>query len=255
MNEIVAQVEPVHDMQVSRSPKVILDEAQIAAKALKDVISKKEKPVKFNGEQYLEFEDWQTIAKFYGLVCSTLEPEEIMVDGVVGAKAKAQVVDVKTGQVIGQAAAWCLRDEPNWRNKPLYQLGSMAQTRAGSKALRNLLSWVVVLAGYKTTPAEEIQGEISNDANEPSRPLNSVPEHNRVIGNDSDVVHDILDKLVAMHHGNQEEVEEHLKQLTTNPATGRWVKVSDLERIASTNPKWISVIHSKVVGAFNNANR
>ena len=32
----------------------------------------------------------------------------------------------------------------------------MAQTRAGAKALRNVLSWVAVLAGYRPTPAEEI---------------------------------------------------------------------------------------------------
>ena len=41
---------------------------------------------------------------------------------------------------------------------PLFQLGSMAQTRANSKVLKNVLSWVVVLAGsgYRTTPAEEL---------------------------------------------------------------------------------------------------
>lgn len=39
---------------------------------------------------------------------------------------------------------------------PQFQLRSMAQTRAGAKALRNALGWVVVLAGYKPTPAEEM---------------------------------------------------------------------------------------------------
>jgi len=37
----------------------------------------------------------------------------------------------------------------------------MAQTRAGAKALRNVLAWVAVLAGYKPTPAEEITDVIS----------------------------------------------------------------------------------------------
>jgi hypothetical protein len=32
----------------------------------------------------------------------------------------------------------------------------MAQTRAGAKAMRNALAWVVVLAGYRPTPAEEL---------------------------------------------------------------------------------------------------
>src|SRR5262249_527648 len=40
---------------------------------------------------------------------------------------------------------------------PMFQLASMAQTRANAKVLRNVLSWVAVLAGYKPTPAEEIE--------------------------------------------------------------------------------------------------
>ena len=34
----------------------------------------------------------------------------------------------------------------------------MAQTRAQAKALRNVLAWVVVMAGYAPTPAEEMDG-------------------------------------------------------------------------------------------------
>src|SRR3990167_3037439 len=34
----------------------------------------------------------------------------------------------------------------------------MAQTRACAKTLRNILGWVVVLAGYRPTPAEEMTG-------------------------------------------------------------------------------------------------
>ena len=41
---------------------------------------------------------------------------------------------------------------------PLFQMASMAQTRACSKVLRNVLSWVAVLAGYSPTPAEELDG-------------------------------------------------------------------------------------------------
>jgi hypothetical protein len=41
----------------------------------------------------------------------------------------------------------------------------MAQTRACAKALRNVLAWVVVLAGYAPTPAEEMEsGEQMDDA-------------------------------------------------------------------------------------------
>ena len=42
--------------------------------------------------------------------------------------------------------------------KPLFQLKSMAQTRACSKVLRQVFAWIVVLAGYRPTPAEEMTG-------------------------------------------------------------------------------------------------
>lgn len=157
MNEVAIIAEVPNDLTVAREPEVVLKEAQRAAACLKDVISKVDKPVIFNGKQYLQFEHWQTIGKFYGLLCSTMKPKQVEIGGVAGAEADSEVIDVRTGRVVGRASAWCLRDEPNWKNKPWYQLGSQAQTRAGAKALRNLLSWVVVLAGYGTTPAEEIE--------------------------------------------------------------------------------------------------
>jgi hypothetical protein len=42
---------------------------------------------------------------------------------------------------------------------PLFQLRSMAQTRACAKSLRNVLSWVFVLAGFKPNIAEELTGD------------------------------------------------------------------------------------------------
>jgi len=46
---------------------------------------------------------------------------------------------------------------------PLFQLMSMAQTRALSKVHSNALRWVVVLAGYNPTPAEEVDGQNTID--------------------------------------------------------------------------------------------
>ena len=159
-------------------PDVVLQNATIAAKALRDVISKKLKPVIINGEQYLEFEDLQLCGQFYGYTVKTGEAVAVEIDGVKGAKAHAGLIDLKTGEIAGGAEAYCMRDEEKWGVRPKYewqgegddrrrvkigeevvpwfQLASMAQTRAGAKAFRNRLAWVVVLAGYKPTPAEEM---------------------------------------------------------------------------------------------------
>ena len=60
------------EIVIHREPALILEEAQKAAKALSDVISKKKKPVIINNEQYLEFEDWMTVARFYGITAKVI---------------------------------------------------------------------------------------------------------------------------------------------------------------------------------------
>lgn len=149
------------DVAIHRPPTKVLEEARQAAHALTDVISKKAKPVKFNGEIYLEFEDWQTVGRFYGITARVRETKYVQYDKVSGFEASADAILVSTGQVISSAESLCLNDESNWAKKPMFQLKSMSQTRACAKALRNVLAWVVVLAGYKPTPAEEMDNVFS----------------------------------------------------------------------------------------------
>jgi len=160
MNNEISVLEPEEfrqrDLAIYREPCEVLAEAKKAADALIGVLSKKKNPVKFGGEQYLEFEDWQTLGKFYGLAVKIANTEPVNLEGVIGFLARAEVVHIATSRVISAAEAMCLNDERNWRGKPLFQLRSMAQTRAGAKAFRNVLAWVVVLAGYKPTPSEEL---------------------------------------------------------------------------------------------------
>ena len=211
-DEALAVIEhgPTSAMAVSRQPEIVLAEAQKAARALKDVIEAKPKKVVFNNETYLEFEDWQTVGRFYGIAPRIVwtKPVEYGAgpNAITGFEAAAEAVHVETGKVVSSAEAMCLTDEEKWRSRPKYawayvlrsggtsvedpgadnimwednpakpgkkrpkkervlvgeevvpmfQLRSMAQTRAGAKALRNALAWVVVLAGYKPTPAEEM---------------------------------------------------------------------------------------------------
>jgi hypothetical protein len=162
MNESSSELmaAPALDLVIHRDPAVVLAEAQRAAAALKDVIGRNQKPVVFAGEQYLEFEDWQTIGRFYGITARVL-PESVRYveyGDVVGYEATAEAYHAESDRVLSIASSMCLSDELNWRRKPLFQLRSMSQTRACCKAMRNVLSWIVVLAGYRPTPAEEMDG-------------------------------------------------------------------------------------------------
>lgn len=198
--------EQAREMSLFRDPESVLQEARQAAKALTNVLALKKNPVVFNDEQYLEFEDWQTLGRFFGLTAKATSSTYVNYGGVEGFEAKAVVLNNHTGMEVTAAESMCLNDEEKWsartkyewhfekksggtsatdpgsdeivwepnpkkpgKNKPkkvrvkageervpLFQLRSMAQTRACSKALRNVLAWVVVLAGYQATPAEEM---------------------------------------------------------------------------------------------------
>ncbi len=173
-NEMVVAAQ--FGLSMGRSPSAVLAEAHTAAKSLKDLISKKEKKVMMNGKQYLEFEDWQTVGGFYGAKAKAISTEYVEIGNAKGFKAKAVVIDAN-GNEISSAEALCLNDEEKWSTRakyewkdgkkekvgdvpvPTFQLMSMAQTRACAKALRNVFAWVVVLAGYAPTPAEDMTGE------------------------------------------------------------------------------------------------
>jgi len=165
MSEL-AVYEGQQELTIARPPEIVLAEARKAAKALRDVVSLKPRPVIFNGEQYLEFEDLQTLGRFYGVTAKIISTEFIDYGEAKGFEAKAVALRAD-GMEISAAEAMCLNDERNWKDKPLFQLRSMAQTRACAKSLRNVLAWVVVLAGYKPTPAEEMQEVFNNNGKVP----------------------------------------------------------------------------------------
>ena len=161
-------------------PTEVIEAASEAAKALKGVLDKKPRKVVINKETYLEYEDWQTVGQFYGYGVRTYDAEPCEIDGIKGAKAFASLIQLKTGLVMGGAEAYCLRDEANWGQKPWFQLASMAQTRAGAKALRNRLAWVVVLAGYRPTPAEEMVSHREERPKAQQKPTSPPPSEGKV---------------------------------------------------------------------------
>jgi hypothetical protein len=197
---------PDSSLAIIRDPEEVLADAQKVAAALMRVVGSKKKQLVFNGETYLESGDWQTVAAFHGVTAKIEWTRHVQYGDVQGFEASAVAID-KTGREISRGEAMCLNDEENWgmrakyewvdvldaqgkkiweyneakgknlpkRQKvetgavatPLFQLRSMAQTRACAKALSNLFKWVVVLAGYKPTPAEEMT-EIVESGSDPT---------------------------------------------------------------------------------------
>lgn len=173
----IATIDAPRELMLQRDPDSEIEAATTAAKALKRVIDGRDDKVVIRGKTFLRYEDWQTVGQFYGYSVQTDEAAPVDIDGVKGAKAKAILLD-RNGNLAGGAEAYCMRDEDKWRTSPWYQLASMAQTRAGAKALRNRLAWVAVLAGYEGTPAEEMPDDShqSHDYDEPKNDVPNCPE-------------------------------------------------------------------------------
>lgn len=161
--EVIPADSKILGMPIVQDPDKMIAEAKRVAVAIKRVIDRKPKKVIINGKRYVEFDDWQMIGSPYGVTAKVKETSEIW-DRTDKKKKKfigflAKAAAVKDGVEISQAEAECLVYEKNWRFKAYNQrfmIRSMAQTRASAKALSNVLRWVIVLAGYEGTPAEEM---------------------------------------------------------------------------------------------------
>jgi hypothetical protein len=114
------------------------------------------------GNQYINVEGWQMIAKYAGLYVETVDvTPEYEKEELIGYKATVILVNKDTGIKAGGATSLCgmtentvigQKNDGSKRNACM----SMAQTRATSRAIRSNFGFVAKMAGYQATPAEEM---------------------------------------------------------------------------------------------------
>lgn len=166
-----------------RNPEDVLKTAETVAKAFKLRADRLELYKTIGPSKHLLIEGWQTLAAMYRVSAGIVEDRFVQFGEVQGFEATAEALYVPTGRRISMANAMCLADEDNWGFRPKYeyidrvrtktgevpvplqQLRSMAQTRACSKVLSNLLKWVARMAGYAGTPAEEMTDHHAEESN------------------------------------------------------------------------------------------
>jgi hypothetical protein len=168
------------EITAARAPEKVVEEAVRAATVLKDIVVKTGGAIKLGANEHLKVESWITLAKFYGLSPRIARKQYVEFGpGCRGFEVTAELVNTETGVIVSVAESMCLSDEEKWSERPkyergadgtrrqvgvehvpLFQLLSMAQTRAVSKVCATALRWVVVLAGYSGTPAEEIGASV-----------------------------------------------------------------------------------------------
>jgi hypothetical protein len=145
MNEI-AVVQTTLPIDIERGAAI--------ARQLRDYLRQARMTVRIQGRDYVRIEGWQVLCHLCNLPLPSIV--ELRREDREGGYVYVAEALLAYGGREYRAYGICASDEPNWRGKPEFQLASMAQTRAAGKVLRLLLGWVVTLAGYEPTPAEEM---------------------------------------------------------------------------------------------------
>lgn len=143
----------------SDDPAVIVARATRIADAIAPLIRERALVKRIGASEHVYLEGWTLAGTMLGVFATTVRTWEIGDDDGYGATVEARTMG---GSVVGRADAVVMRSEEvggkrKWLEAPAFQLISMAQTRASSKSLRMPLGFVMKLAGYETTPAEEME--------------------------------------------------------------------------------------------------
>jgi hypothetical protein len=146
----------------SNDPELVIAQAAKVARALEKVIRAQKLYVSIRGKDYVKVEGWTLLGTMLGVFPYLVWSRELE-DGWE-ARCEARTLD---GRIVGAAESMCTRSEARWRSVDAYAVRSMAETRTTGKALRQPLGFVMHLAGFEETPADEIPQDDSRARTKP----------------------------------------------------------------------------------------
>ena len=132
------------------------DKIEVATKvaaSLKNVIQSQDLAVKIGQSEYVTAEGWEVLGTMLGCTPYVEEVVEIPTEHKAKFMYKATVSIRQGDTILSRASAMAERNNMQKDRPSVY---SMAQTRALGKAYRMALSWIVKMADYEPTPAEEM---------------------------------------------------------------------------------------------------
>ena len=155
-NEIATRTESVN----LANPKDIME----FATNLKNLIVQNKLFTNIKGKNYVNVEGWQIAGAFTGTFPIVEKVENLSTGSAYKYRAEVTLRD-KDNNIVGSGMAICTNRESGKKNFDEYAVASMAQTRAVGKAFRMKIGWLLKIAGYETTPAEEMSQVIDEDGN------------------------------------------------------------------------------------------
>ena len=125
---------------------------------LKNHIVKQNLYTEIRDKNYAHVEGWQYAGGLMGLLAIVKRVENLSSEKEFKWKSDVEIIELKSGKILSNGFALCSNKENKKKDFDEYAVLSMSQTRAIGKAYRNLIGWVMKLAGYEGTPSEEMRG-------------------------------------------------------------------------------------------------
>jgi len=202
------------------NPVEVVARATTIAGALADVIKQRRLYKHIGESDHVFVEGWTLLGSMLG-VFAEVEWSRPLENGWES-RAVARTL---AGRVVGAAESMCSRSESKWKSRDDYAIRSMAQTRAVSKALRLPLGFIMELAGYSATPADEVP-----DA-QPGRGAQSKPESGPVpaSGPSLDQIKARLLEVASEHHLGAAALDLLIEDYVPKDATAEQVRTGLIE--------------------------
>lgn len=239
MNQLAVQTEnkPAPSVFGAMSPAETVAHATQIANALAPVIEKQGMFSIIQGKKHPKVEAWLTLGAILGVLPREKSVTELD-DGSY--LADVELISTNSGLVIAGASSICGIEEKRWSSAERYARRSMAVTRATGKAYRLAFSWIIQLAGYQTTPAEEMP-----DHDEPKATvfdINSSEMQNTLAGilKGQRVPEKFWEEIAVKMHGRPStDLHLVLKEVRTAPVKASYVDIINQDA-AERNAEYVA---------------
>lgn len=145
------------------APKKVASKEPSDAELLKAFVNKNGLALTKNGKNYLLAEAWQFVARLKGITPSFESASEIVSTADREGKelrylmvTTTCVLKDKDLREVSRSTIVATSLESFLKDKPAYAVWGMSETRALSRAIRNIYGYIARDAGYQATPWEEI---------------------------------------------------------------------------------------------------
>jgi hypothetical protein len=147
-------------------------EAVEMAVMLKNIVVKQGLFTPIKGKNYAMVDAWQLAGFLTGMTVMVDEPKNLSTDKEIKYSCTAKIM--QGDKVVSLGYAVCSNKEAIKKSFDEYAILSMAQTRAIGKAYRNKIGFIMKLAGFQSTPGEEMH-KVGETPVEPTIEMGAVP--------------------------------------------------------------------------------